>query len=156
MRLVDFHNNTVLPQLQNRLHDKAVELKSAFAGWLRKIFALSMDYPNLNWLRLGTSIHVGKIVPMKSSVLHELRRSLILFSLAFLQASSVSAQVMSAIPTADAQQRTLTRTWIGALEYRDDRSEEKSNLPMPTRIDIGADGATVTRVSAFDDGPKKR
>lgn len=110
MHLVDFYTNAVPSPSHNGLHDKAVGLKSAFAGWLRKIFALSMDYPNLNWGGLGTSIHVGKIIPMESSVPTELRRSLILFSMVFLQASSVWAQAMSAIPTADALQRTLTGT----------------------------------------------
>ena len=91
---------------------------------------------------------------MKSSLFTSIRRSLILFSLAFLPVSPVWAQASPAIPTADALERTLSGTWVGALEYRDYQSGKKFELPMTSRIDVGADGATVTRVSAFDDGPK--
>ena len=91
---------------------------------------------------------------MKSSLFPSIRHSLILFSLPFLPVSPLWSQVLPAIPTADALERTLSGTWVGALEYRDYQSGKKFELPMTTRIDVGADGATLTRVSAFDDGPK--
>ena len=91
---------------------------------------------------------------MKVSVLTSMRRSLILFSLAICQVSTIWAQAAAAVPTPDALERNLSGTWVGALEYRDYQSGKKFELPMTTRIDVGADGATVTRVSAFDDGPK--
>ena len=91
---------------------------------------------------------------MKSSLLNTLRRSLILFSVTFLQAAQACAQAIPLVPTVDALERTLSGAWVGVLEYRDYQSGKKIELPVTTRIDVGADGATVTRVSAFDDGPK--
>ena len=82
------------------------------------------------------------------------RRTLILFGLALFHASSASAQATATSPTADALERTLSGTWVGALEYRDYESGKKFQLPMTTRIEVGVDGVTMTRVSAFDDGPK--
>ena len=38
----------------------------------------------------------------------------------------------------DALERTLSGTWVGALEYLDDQSGKKFELPMTTRIDVGA------------------
>ena len=91
---------------------------------------------------------------MKASVLTAAWWSLALFGLACLQASPTWAQTSVTIPTPDALERTLSGAWVGALEYRDYQSGKKFELPMTTRFDVGADGATVTRVSAFDDGPK--
>ena len=49
------------------------------------------------------------------------------------------AQAWLAIPTVDALERTLRSTWVGALEYRDYQSGKKFELPVTTRIDVGAD-----------------
>ena len=100
------------------------------------------------------SLYAEKIARMKSSLFTSILRSFILFSLSFLPVSPVWAQASPTIPTADALERTLSGAWVGVLEYRDYQSGKKIELPMTTRIDVGADGATVTRVSAFDDGPK--
>ena len=122
-----------------------------FVAWPRKVFAVSMNCPTPNLCRLTASIYAGKIVPMKSRSLTAAGRLLLLFSLAFFQVAPVRAQAM---PTADELERTLSGSWVGALEYRDYQSGKKIELPMTARIEVGADGATVTRVSAFDDGPK--
>ena len=91
---------------------------------------------------------------MQPFVLTALRRLLMPFTLAVCQASPTWAEAAPTTPAADALERTLSGTWIGALEYRDYQSGKKFELPVTTRIDVGADGATMTRVSAFDDGPK--
>jgi len=91
---------------------------------------------------------------MKSAVLMALPHWRILLSLIFCHASIAWADAAPAAATADALERSLSGTWIGALEYRDYQSGKKYELPMTSRIDVGADGATMTRVSAFDDGPK--
>ena len=91
---------------------------------------------------------------MTSFLFNTLRRALVLFSVTLLQVAHVFAQTVPLVPTVDALERTLSGAWVGVLEYRDYQSGKKIELPVTTRIDVGADGATVTRVSAFDDGPK--
>lgn len=56
-------------------------------------------------------------------------------------------------PKPDALERSLAGHWRGALEYRDYQSNRKFELPMDTRISTGPDNATLTRLTAFDDGP---
>ncbi len=72
--------------------------------------------------------------------------ALIAFSLSF----GVHAQVAK---TAAELERGLVGQWVGALEYRDYRTNEKQELPMTNAISALPDGVTVTRVSTFDDGP---
>jgi hypothetical protein len=50
-------------------------------------------------------------------------------------------------------EQSLVGDWRGALEYRDYQSNEISQLPMDTHVTLGKDGATLTRLSIFDDGP---
>ena len=57
-------------------------------------------------------------------------------------------------PTPEALERGLVGTWAGALAYRDYQSNARFELPVNTRIELGPDGATFTRLSRFDDGPK--
>ena len=76
---------------------------------------------------------------MNFSLFAAIQRSLILFSLTFLPVSPVWAQASLAIPTVDALERTLRSTWVGALEYRDCQFGKKFELPVTTRIDVGAD-----------------
>ena len=63
---------------------------------------------------------------------------------------SVTPNVMVTPATLE---QSLVGHWRGALEYRDYQSNETFQLPMETRIALGKDGATITRLSAFDDGP---
>jgi hypothetical protein len=80
------------------------------------------------------------------------RNTLSALFLCAVASSSLFAQ--SNPPSAEALERSLAGSWKGALEYRDYQSNSKFELPMMTTISVGADGATITRVSAFDDGPK--
>ncbi len=63
-------------------------------------------------------------------------------------------QAAWAAPTAAELELSLVGHWQGALEYRDYQSDGWLKLPMQTRISVGPDGATVTRLSSFDDGPQ--
>ncbi len=65
---------------------------------------------------------------------------------------ALCAQAQSA-KTAAELERGLVGQWVGALEYRDYRTNEKQELPMTNAISALPDGVTVTRVSTFDDGP---
>ena len=76
---------------------------------------------------------------MNFSLFAAIQRSLILFSVTFWPVSPVWAQASLAIPTVDALERTLRSTWVGALEYRDCQFGKKFELPVTTRIDVGAD-----------------
>ena len=60
----------------------------------------------------------------------------------------------SATPTAQQLEQGLTGRWTGALEYRDYQSGQRFLLPMEVQVQLGADGATLTRVARFDDGPQ--
>ncbi len=56
-------------------------------------------------------------------------------------------------PTPALLERALAGGWRGALEYRDYQSNDTFQLPMDTHVTLGKDGATLTRLSTFDDGP---
>ena len=58
-------------------------------------------------------------------------------------------------PSPETLERGLAGRWTGALEYRDYQSNRSFELPLNTTIGIGADSATITRVSSFDDGPQR-
>jgi hypothetical protein len=58
------------------------------------------------------------------------------------------------LPTPATLEQSLVGHWAGALEYRDYQSGQRFELPMDTRISLGPDGATLTRLSSFDDGPQ--
>ena len=57
-------------------------------------------------------------------------------------------------PSPEALERGLAGRWTGALEYRDYQSNRSFKLPLNTSLSTGPDGATMTRLSSFDDGPK--
>ena len=57
-------------------------------------------------------------------------------------------------PSPGTLERGLAGRWTGALEYRDYQSNRSFKLPLNTSLSTGADGATMTRLSSFDDGPK--
>lgn len=57
-------------------------------------------------------------------------------------------------PSPEALERGLAGRWSGALEYRDYQSNRSFKLPLNTLLSTGPDGATMTRVSSFDDGPQ--
>ena len=72
----------------------------------------------------------------------------------FGQLLCASLSVAQTKPSAEELELSLKGSWIGALEYRDYQSGQKFELPMTMQISVAADNATITRVSAFDDGPK--
>ena len=57
-------------------------------------------------------------------------------------------------PSPEALERGLAGRWTGALEYRDYQSNRSFKLPTTAVLSTGPDGATMTRLSSFDDGPK--
>ena len=57
-------------------------------------------------------------------------------------------------PPPAALQAGLAGQWRGALGYRDYQSNTLQELPVSSEIRALGDGATVIRVSTFDDGPK--
>ena len=57
-------------------------------------------------------------------------------------------------PSPEALERGLAGRWTGALEYRDYQSNRSFKLPTTALLSTGPDGATMTRLSSFDDGPK--
>lgn len=56
-------------------------------------------------------------------------------------------------PTPASLELGLQGAWRGALEYRDYQSDRRQQLPVGTRFEVAADGATLIRRSVFDDGP---
>lgn len=58
------------------------------------------------------------------------------------------------VPAPAELQAALAGHWTGALGYRDYQTDRLEELPVRTEIRAVGDGATVIRVSAFDDGPK--
>jgi hypothetical protein len=66
----------------------------------------------------------------------------------------IGMQAAFAAPSAAELELSLVGHWQGALEYRDYQSDGLLRLPMQTRISVGPDGATLTRLSSFDDGPQ--
>lgn len=75
------------------------------------------------------------------------------FASAFLACCALF-NIAWAAPTAAELELSLVGHWQGALEYRDYQSDRLLQLPMQTRISVGPDGATLTRLSSFDDGPQ--
>ena len=47
-----------------------------------------------------------------------------------------------------------TGQWQGELQYRDYQSNQWQGLPVKVTITAQADGVTIIRTAAFDDGPK--
>lgn len=57
-------------------------------------------------------------------------------------------------PTPAELDRSLAGQWQGHLEYRDYQNDRRYQLPMKADIRVADDGATLTRESRFNDGPK--
>lgn len=76
------------------------------------------------------------------------------FALSLTLALATSSATAADQPNPNALERSLAGHWRGALEYRDYQSNRKFELPMDTRISTGPDNATLTRLTAFDDGPQ--
>ncbi len=74
--------------------------------------------------------------------------------LAALAAQGAEPALPAAPPTANALEQGLAGHWTGALEYRDYQNDRRFQLPMQVQLQLGADGATLTRVARFDDGPQ--
>lgn len=73
----------------------------------------------------------------------------------FAAATGLSGTALAGeFPRADALERSLQGTWTGALQYRDYQSNKLFGLDVTTQIAVGPDKVTITRLSAFDDGPK--
>lgn len=75
--------------------------------------------------------------------------ALLALALLSLQAGSVPPA-----PTPAALEAGLAGRWQGSLGYRDYQSNRLEEIPMQTRIEALPDGATIIRVSSFDDGPR--
>ena len=78
------------------------------------------------------------------------RQALCLGAAALLAPLAARAQ---AAPTPADLDRSLAGTWRGVLQYRDYQSDRLLDLPMRSQVQVGPDGATLTRLSTFDDGP---
>lgn len=57
-------------------------------------------------------------------------------------------------PAPAALEAGLAGRWQGTLGYRDYQTNKLQEIPMQTRLEALPDGATIIRVSTFDDGPK--
>ncbi len=76
--------------------------------------------------------------------------ALVAVALLFAQVDAMPA----AGPAPAALTAGLAGRWQGTLGYRDYQSNRLEEIPMRTRIEALPDGATVIRVSTFDDGPR--
>ena len=78
-----------------------------------------------------------------------------LLALSLVPVSAASAQpAPSSAPNAAAARASLTGSWEGELGYLDYSANRWFGIPVKTRIIDQGDGATMLRVSDFDDGPK--
>jgi hypothetical protein len=57
-------------------------------------------------------------------------------------------------PPPAALEAGLAGRWQGTLGYRDYQSNTLQEIPMQARVEALPDGATIIRISTFDDGPK--
>jgi len=77
------------------------------------------------------------------------------FAAAVLFAVAVTSPAAAqTLPAPAILQAGLAGSWTGALGYRDYQSNKLFELAVQTKIEAVSDGATVLRVSSFDDGPK--
>lgn len=78
-----------------------------------------------------------------------------LLALSLVSVSAASAQpASSSAPNATAARASLVGSWEGELGYLDYSANRWFGIPVKTRIIDQGDGATMLRVSDFDDGPK--
>ena len=77
-----------------------------------------------------------------------------LSALPWLPLAAHAAAGTDAAPSPEVLQRSLQGRWTGALQYRDYQSNSPFELPVVTQFSAAPDGVTLTRLSAFDDGPK--
>lgn len=91
---------------------------------------------------------------MKDNILKILNLGLIALILSAFNSAVIPIAKAGETSNPDKLEQSLKGSWRGALEYRDYQSGTKFELPMTTQIDVSPDNATVTRLSAFDDGPK--
>lgn len=66
-----------------------------------------------------------------------------------------TATAQAQTPTPAALDQALAGRWAGHLEYRDYQNDRRYKLPMQTEVQLASDGATLTRLSRFDDGPAR-
>ena len=79
-------------------------------------------------------------------------RTLLFVAMMAVLAGPVAAQDA---PSATTLRNGLAGSWSGALGYRDYQSNELSEIPVATTIEVVPDGLTQIRRSLFDDGPDK-
>ena len=78
-----------------------------------------------------------------------------LLALSLVPVSAASAQpASSSAPNAAAARASLAGSWEGELGYLDYSANRWFSIPVKTRVIDQGDGATMLRVSDFDDGPK--
>jgi hypothetical protein len=73
---------------------------------------------------------------------------------ALLLLASFPVTAQNAAPAPSELEAGLAGQWTGTLGYRDYQSDQLFELPVRTEIRALADGVSVIRYSAFDDGPK--
>ncbi|WP_116969875.1 hypothetical protein [Blastomonas sp. UPD001] len=78
-----------------------------------------------------------------------------LLALSLVPVSAARAQpASSSAPDAAAARASLAGSWEGELGYLDYSANRWFGIPVKTRIIDQGDGATMLRISDFDDGPK--
>ena len=78
-----------------------------------------------------------------------------LLALSLVPVSAASAQpASSSAPNAAAARASLAGSWEGELGYLDYLANRWFSITVKTRVIDQGDGATMLRVSDFDDGPK--
>ncbi len=74
--------------------------------------------------------------------------------LALLMVAAAAPAAVPPPPTPAQLEAGLAGQWRGTLGYRDYQSDRLEEIPMATRIEALPDGATILRISTFDDGPR--
>lgn len=83
-----------------------------------------------------------------------MKRVLIAAFLALSAPIAASAQSPVAVPDVAAARVSLVGRWQGELAYLDYGANRWFGIPVKTQVLDQGDGATLLRVSDFDDGPK--
>lgn len=69
--------------------------------------------------------------------------------------AALIAGAAAPVPTAAELERGLAGNWRGTLGYRDYQTDKLFELAVETEIRAVPDGATVLRISRFDEGPRR-
>ena len=90
---------------------------------------------------------------LEGNILKPVIHGSIVLILAMLNFAVIPITIAREMPSPDELEQSLKGSWSGALVYRDYQTGTKFELPMTAQIEVGPDNATITRLSAFDDGP---